>query len=44
MVTVEMMTGWMNEAVVSLFAAVDDMTEDEYLMTRLVAFMVYEEA
>jgi hypothetical protein len=42
MVTAEMMTGWMNEAVVSLFAAMDEMTEDDYVMTRLVAFMVCE--
>jgi hypothetical protein len=42
MVTAEMMTGWMNEAVVSLFAAVDEMTEDDYIMTRLVSFMVCE--
>ena len=42
MVTAEMMMGWMNEAVVSLFAAVDEMTEDDYVMTRLVSFMVCE--
>jgi len=42
MVTAEMMTGWMNEAVVSLFAAVDEMTEDDYVMTRLVSFSVNE--
>ena len=42
MVTAEMMTGWMNEAVVSLFAAVDEMTEDDYVMTRIVSFMEWE--
>jgi hypothetical protein len=42
MVTAEMMTGWMNEAVVSLFAAMDGMTEDDYVMTRIVSFMEWE--
>jgi len=42
MITAEMMTGWMNEAVVSLFAAMDGMTEDDYVMTRLVSFAVNE--
>jgi hypothetical protein len=37
-----MMTGWMDEDVVSMFAMCDEMTEDDYVMTRLVAFMVCE--
>jgi hypothetical protein len=42
MVTAEMMTGWMDEFVVWVFADLDGMTEDDYVMTRLVSFSVNE--
>jgi hypothetical protein len=42
MVTADMMSGWMDEDVVALFAACDDMTEDDYVMTRVVSFMEWE--
>jgi len=42
MVTVDMMTGWMDEFVVWVFADLDGMTEDDYVMTRIVSFSVNE--
>ena len=43
MVTADMMSGWMDEDVVSLFASCDEMTEDDYVMTRIVSFMEWED-
>jgi hypothetical protein len=42
MVTAEMLTGWLDEFVVWVFADLDGMTEDDYVMTRLVSFNVNE--
>lgn len=42
MITVNMIAGWMDEDIVALFAAVDEMTEDDYVMTRIVSFAVNE--
>ena len=42
MITAEMVAGWMDEFVVWVFADLDGMTEDDYVMTRLVSFNVNE--